>query len=217
MNAVDSTVENILDKGETILWSGKSNLSSTMIKAGIGALIVLAIGYALNIFNIEGATCKINGRAASPESCGRIVGYIQIATYIIAVLIPIFTYLYWKVTFFAITSTRVLIKSGLIGADLKTVYYDQIRNSFVNVGLVDKFFNTGTILIDTGQIRHSKNGTRTVYDKISNVDAPYDAYKKLQSSLVNRKDGMHSGRADFENNRERYEDYIRETEKIRRS
>ena len=217
MNAVDSTVENILDKGETILWSGKSNLSSTMIKAGIGALIVLAIGYALNIFNIEGATCKINGQAASPESCGRILEYIQIATYMIAVLIPIFAYLYWKVTFFAITSTRVLIKSGLIGADLKTIYYDQIRNSFVNVGLVDKFFNTGTILIDTGQIRQSKNGTTTIYDKISNVDAPYDAYKKLQSSLVNRKDGMHSGRADFENNRERYEDFIRETEKIRRS
>ena len=71
----------------------------------------------------------------------------------------------------------------MIGADIRSVYYDQIRSVYVVVGLVGKIFGTGTIKIDTGRTKSYKKNNRSVthYDKISNIKNPYEVYKIIQT------------------------------------
>ena len=107
---------------------------------------------------------------------------------------------------YLITNKRVLIKSGLIGTDFVSLYFTQIRSANVNVGLIDKIFGVGTINIDTGKIETVQSGsgsnqrhsTRTAYDKLIHIKAPYEVYKYFQTTLTNREESLYSGRADRE-------------------
>ena len=100
---------------------------------------------------------------------------------------------------------------------MRSVYYDQIRSVFVNVGIIGKIFGTGSVMIDTGRITQSSKGrSKQIYDRFSNIKNPYEVYKFVQTQLSNRKEGLGSGRADFEGNKGRYKDYEQETERFRR-
>ena len=61
-----------------------------------------------------------------------------------------------------------------------------------------------------------KQGSKTVYDRFRFINKPYEVYKHLQKGLSSRKEGIQSGRADFESNLDDYKDFIQETEKMKR-
>jgi len=95
-----------------------------------------------------------------------------------------------------------LIKSGLIGADVRSVYYDQIKNINVDVGIIGKILGTGSVLIDTGRIQQSRRGmSKPDYDRFANIKTPYEVYKLVQQRLSTRKESLYSGRADKESNK----------------
>ena len=101
-------------------------------------------------------------------------------------MIPLVVYSFQKVTNYVITNKRLIIKSGLIGADIRSIYYDQIRSAFVKVSLIGKIFGTGTILIDTGRITQSgrRRGSKTAYDRFRFIPSPYEVYKLMQKGLL---------------------------------
>ena len=43
-----------------------------------------------------------------------------------------------------------------------------------------------------------------MYTYLKHIDKPYDVYKRVQSSLSSRKESLYSGRADKENNPDKY-------------
>ncbi len=205
-----------LEKTENIIWEGKQDLASAMISGIFGLVILAAIASFFYFLSSLGGTCSVNGITRPAEECAGFLKYFVYGLFALAVFSPIGTYLRYKVTHYAITNKRIILKSGLIGADMRAVYYDQIKSAFVKVGLVGKIFGTGSILIDTGRITHSKKGSKTVYDRFSNIKEPYAVYKHLQKHLSHRKEGLHSGREDYKHNRKDYEEYVKETEKMRR-
>jgi len=118
---------------------------------------------------------------------------------------------------YGITNKRVIIKSGIIGTDYKSIYFDQIKNLVVNVGLIGVIFKVGTVKIDIGKtetyssggvrigaIQHHNVRTRTMYDNLKYINQPYQVYKYLQKTLSHRKESLYSGRADKESNPEYY-------------
>src|SRR3989338_2230747 len=87
---------------------------------------------------------------------------------------------------YAITNKRIIIKSGLIGTDYKSIYFEQISQVVIDVGLIGKIFGTGNLKIDTGKtetyssggarvggVSHQSIRTRTMYDTLKNIDNPY--------------------------------------------
>jgi uncharacterized membrane protein YdbT with pleckstrin-like domain len=73
---------------------------------------------------------------------------------------PIYKFLVYKYTYYAITNKRVIIQKGLIGRDFEIVDFDKITNAEVNVGVLDKLFggNSGSILISTaGTLTYVRN------------------------------------------------------------
>ena len=198
---MDSVLNSIIEKDEKILWNGRGDLMSTIMHtigfialfAAIGSLLYFVLG------NLESGTCTIGGRRRPVEECNAMVRNISLIFFGIATLIPILTFFGFKATEYAISDKRFILKSGIIGADIRSVYYDQIRSIYVVVGLVGKIFGTGTIKIDTGRTKSYKKNNRSVthYDKISNIKNPYEVYKIIQNNIAESKENIDSGNNDI--------------------
>jgi len=211
---MNQEIQHILEEKEKALWSGKPDLKSLMFIAFIFAFLILTLAFIM-FFNVEPlATHKNTNVGANPKRFFTIISGILL---LLSLLVPLAAYSFHKVTDYVVTNKRLIIKTGVIGADIRSIYYDQVRSAFVNVGLVGKLFGTGTILIDTGRITQSRRrGSKTAYDRFRFIKSPYSVYKLVQKGLSSRKEGIHSGRADFESNLEGYREFVQETEKIKR-
>ena len=198
---MDSALNSMIEKGEKILWSGRGDLMSRIMHTigfivlfgAIGSLLYFVLG------NLESGTCTIGGRRRPVEECNAMAQNISYIFFGIAALIPILTFFGFKATEYAISDKRFILKSGMIGADIRSVYYDQIRSVYVVVGLVGKIFGTGTIKIDTGRTKSHKRNNRsaTHYDKISNITNPYAVYKILQNNISEAKENIVSDNNDI--------------------
>jgi|ETNmetMinimDraft_23_1059889.scaffolds.fasta_scaffold103631_1 uncharacterized membrane protein YdbT with pleckstrin-like domain len=193
---MDSVLNSMIEKDEKILWSGRGDLMSTIMHTIGFIAIFVAIGSLLYFVfgNLEGGTCRIMGKIRPVEECNAMARNISLIFFGIAALIPILTYFGFKATEYAISDKRFILKSGMIGADIRSVYYNEIRSIYVVVGLVGKIFSTGTIKIDTGRTKSYKKNDRSVtqYDKINNIKNPYEVYKILQNNIADSKENSPS-------------------------
>ena len=78
---------------------------------------------------------------------------------------------------YAFTNKRIIIKSGIIGIDIKSLYYSEIDSFNLKVGLIDKILKVGDIYIS------SKSGAQVLYD----IENPYILTQKLQQIVVDIK------------------------------
>lgn len=212
---MEPEIQAILEPTEQVMWTGKPDTATTMTLAVFIFLIAVAFGSLLSQANVT--TCTINGQPGTPEQCSAVLHYIGTGAFIFGAVALIFTYWGIKVTTYVVTNKRAIIKSGFIGADIRSIYYEQIKSALVDVGLLGKIFNTGNIMMDTGRVRTGKNGPSIDYDKFGNVRAPYDVYRMVQEKLSSRRESLQSGRADFENAQNgQYKDYVQQVEKWRK-
>ena len=205
---MDTNINSILQSGENIVWQGVINRKVLATGLVISLVVILVIGGFF--FSKETIQYTSNGQAG--QVSGAIVGMIIIGLGAILSLLAFFQNL---VKAYTVTPKRVVIKSGIIGTDYQSIYFEQMKEVLVNVGLIGKIFGVGTIKIDTGKtetystggtsIQHSGNmntqsiRTRTMYTYLSNIDTPYDVYKYVNDAVTERKESLYSGRADQQN------------------
>lgn len=205
---MDPNINNILEPKEKIVWQGFINRKVLSTLLVISLLVIISISGFL--FTKETISYTSNDQAK--EISGSLVGIIIL---VVGLALSIYMYFANKVKEYAITQKRVLIKSGLIGTDFKSIYFDQIKNVIVDVGIIGKMFNVGSVKIDIGKTETYSTGgggntskgynsgnvrTRTVYDTLKYIEKPYEVYKHLQKTLSGRKESLYSGRADRESN-----------------
>lgn len=100
--------------------------------------------------------------------------------------------IYWFLTHylrrFVVTNKRVFIIWWIVGADIATLPFSQIKNVSVGVGLIGELLGIGNILIDTWKMhtrRAWKNTiTETKYDILWYIDKPYEVMNHIQSQIV---------------------------------
>ncbi len=95
---------------------------------------------------------------------------------------------YQLVKEFLLTSKRLILKSGLIGTDFKSVYFNEIKSIDLRVDLIDKVFSIGTININTGLISSGVN------IKLNHLDDCYLAYQKMQEISSDYKERLYAGK-----------------------
>jgi len=98
--------------------------------------------------------------------------------------IPIYQYLVFKHTYYAVTDKRVILQRGWIGRDFEILDFDKITNVEVNVGVFDKIFgnkNTGSILLSSaGSIIYSRQGPVQRPSTMRNILNPYEVFKFIK-------------------------------------
>ena len=83
----------------------------------------------------------------------------------------------WDNTEYALTNKRIIIQSGFVGMDYQSIFYSDIKNVQLRVGLVDRMLGVGDIYLDTAQ------GKKTFLD----IENAYTVYPMIQKTVVDIK------------------------------
>ena len=171
-------LDKVLDQNEKVFWEGKPKFWPFLLG---GSIITIIFGLFWMVFLIPFIVI-----AAINISQGGLFGWgiFLLPHFWVGIVlvfgIPIYQILVYKHVYYAITNKRVLFQKGLIGRDFEMVDFDQITNTEVNVGVLDKLFGggSGSILISTaGSFTYTRRGAVQKPYTISHIDNPYEVFK----------------------------------------
>lgn len=98
----------------------------------------------------------------------------------IAIIGPIYRFFASSKVEYLLTDKRIYIKSGLIGADIRSLELYEVQNLSVDVGLLEKMRGTGTVLLTANANNGSRNGSSPWKNKLLHIKDPYEVYKLIQ-------------------------------------
>ncbi len=108
---------------------------------------------------------------------------------------PILNY---KVTYYALTNKRAIFQTGIIGRDFRSIDYDNVQNSSVNVGILGVLFRVGDVRIFTGELETVQTGNNSriqaKYDAFTFVPTPYEVLKQIQKRTSHKKEIFYAGK-----------------------
>ncbi len=177
-----NSIEEIVSSDEEILWKGRPKkaafiFSESMSMFPVALIWLLFDGTALGLMFGTGAISEIPTIAA-----------VGIVVFFLIHMMPVWIWIFqlvtaaarWKNIEYAFTSTRIIIKGGII-TDVNSVFYSDINNVNLRVGFFDRLFKVGDIYIST-----SSSGTVVLND----ITNPYFITKKLQKVVLDIKTDM---------------------------
>ncbi|MCL2797920.1 MAG: PH domain-containing protein [Firmicutes bacterium] len=117
-----------------------------------------------------------------PIMAGIITGVIVV----IFIVTFIFTGVYFKNKFYAYTNRRIIIRSGILGIDYKSLEFKFLTATIVNVSPLDKILkrNTGSIKFGSpsSQIGSVANGAANLY-AFKHILRPYDTLREIKEAI----------------------------------
>lgn len=171
--------DSVKDDNEKILWTGKPKFIpylATGFGAGIGVFIFVGIYYlgTRNIKNEDGSVVGFQVWFAA----------IPIVFFLLGFLRRLFSY---GNTSYGYTNKRVMMRTGFIGTDFRSIDCDNISDVAVTVNLVERAFNVGTIKFFSGQTGTEGGQATKLYDVWEAIENPYEIFKKVKQVSVDIK------------------------------
>lgn len=190
-----SEIERMLMADESIIWKGTPKKSAYVINASMKmapfALIWLLFD-GFFIVNFIGAGEMMGGMA------------LVLIPFFALHLMPVWIWLFnmltaskrWKNTEYAVTNKRVLIRNGLVGYQYDSIYYTDIANVSLRVGVIDKMLGVGDIYLSTkggiiGAINSSRVNRSSIAPVILDVENPQEIFSMVQSTVMNIQTDIH--------------------------
>jgi hypothetical protein len=127
-------LDTILDPNEQIIWSGKPDKKAFILPAFGGVFFAAAFLGITSIFLMTGMPFLLSPAVIT----------IPVAIALIIVP-PIWQYRKMPHSAYVITNQRLIIKSGVTEEDVWFADLDNIKDTFVKIGLVDKLLGTGKL------------------------------------------------------------------------
>ncbi len=174
-----SEFDSVKDDDEEIIWTGKPKFIpylATGFAAGIGAFLFVGIYYFMT-------------RDAKGEDSS--TGEFQIWFAALPIAIFLWEFLRKLLSFgntsYGYTNKRVMMRSGFIGTDFKSIDYDKISDIEVTVNFIERAFNVGTIKFFSGRTETNEGHTTKLYDRWEAIENPYLIFKKVKQVSVDIK------------------------------
>lgn len=179
----EETLTSPLIEGEKVLWSAKPKKTAFIVNQILG-MMPFALIWLLFDSMVIIPFAIISGKIK--EVLFFIIPFFAIH------LMPVWIWLgncltankKWKNTKYYVTDRRIIIQTGMIGANYETIYYKEIKNVNLRISAIDRMLGVGDIYIDTGLVRNTKNGTQSVKSAMLDVENPYEIYPKLQKIVL---------------------------------
>ena len=188
-----------IDDNEKILWQGKPHkfmylFNGFSILAFLFFIVwaVVFIGIGKNFFMFSSEFRDLP--AMSPDNMfGRsfsLFSLIPVLIFVIVagafIIIPIKRLIEsFKVNYY-ITDLRIYIESGIIGRDIQSIEYKEINKLNVNVDLLGKLFNRGTIALTPDQTYSNRDNYYTIRGiRLIGIENPYAVYKLIKNNSLN--------------------------------
>ena len=87
-------------------------------------------------------------------------------------------------TYYALTTRRLMLRSGFWGTDFKSIDFDQIADLEVNVNPIENAYGVGSIRAYSGGM---SNRGRPAFDSFLAVANPYEVFKQIKEAAINVK------------------------------
>jgi uncharacterized membrane protein YdbT with pleckstrin-like domain len=104
-------------------------------------------------------------------------------------LMPVWIWLYnalsaarrWKNTMYYVTNRRILVQTGFLDTQLQSVYYKEIKNVNLHIGIIDKLLGVGDIHFDLGSYYHDgkRHLNRRSFLDITDARQVYNRVQKI--------------------------------------
>lgn len=110
---------------------------------------------------------------------------IPVAIFVVIVVVStIFSLLYYNKTYYAYTNKRLVVRTGIIGVDYKSLDMRTIGAINVYVSLFDKILHKNTGSLHFGSMSSPLNGQNSAFN-FSHITNPYENYKKIKEYIEN--------------------------------
>lgn len=166
----------VKDDNEEILWSGKPKFIPFTISAlslGTGVFLFVGLYYLMIQKNTEASHSFFVWFAIIPIGIFLLTFFNKILSY--------------NKTIYAYTNKRIMIRTGVVGTDFKSIDYDKILDIQVTVSLVERIFNVGTIKFYTGKTEINESAISKIYERWEAIPHPYEIFKQLKKISIDIK------------------------------
>lgn len=172
--------ESIKDDKEQILWTGKPKFVPFIFTGILSG--ILTIGFALVwLLTAKNWSSNVDNNSAS---FFWVFGLFPLVAVLYVFFKKIFSF---SNTTYSYSDKRVMMRSGFIGTDFKTIDYDKISDIEVTVSVVERIYNVGTIRFFSGRTQTDEENTTKLYDSWSAIENPYEVFKMVKQTSVNIK------------------------------
>ena len=171
----------------------KKRFSILAMMSGIPISFVACIFYLfafLMLFRVIKVVDEVTGEptfALFPAIFLIIFGSIPLT---IAIITVVRQFAIYKNTYYAVTNKRVIMRTGAIGVDYKSLNIDAILSVDVNVGPIDRMIkpNTGTIVFGNAMNSNVPTNGNASYNRYMQfafiaINNPYDTAKEIKSII----------------------------------
>lgn len=175
----DNEMNSPIVEGENIIWSSKPKQSAFLINRILTMLPLALIWLAFDSFFI-----------LSMINSGDMKKMVLFLIPFFALhLMPVWIWIgniisankRWKNTEYYVTDKRIIIQNGFISENYQTIYYKDIKNVDLHIGIIDKFLHVGDIYFDLGYIGRNNKATISAF---LDVETPREVYSKIQKIVL---------------------------------
>ena len=187
-------IDKVLSKGEEVLWRGKpAKMPYLIAKAlGIGSSrgggsAVMTLFILLGVFGLfyvifSGiSSTPSGGRPALPAIGLWDAGLFLLALVILIVLLNLaLAWISYDYIAYAVSNQRVIIQTGFIGRDFKSIPFNEITNPLLDVNWLGAKYDAGNVILGYGAGFSMKRPfQRYIFEW---VPRPYDVLKIVNSA-----------------------------------
>ena len=167
-----------LGTGETVLWRGKPQKKGFIAARCLSMLPIAAIWLLIDLQFIL--------RSVGSGADLMLLGFFALH------LMPVWIWLgsaltagrRWKNTMYYATNRRIIIQGGFLAVNETSVYYKDIRNVQIRIGLLDKIFGTGDLIFDDGCYYHNRRSRNIPVHMFEDLDNPHQVYDRIQKVVL---------------------------------
>lgn len=168
-----------LDDNEKLLWADKPKFVPYMLSTIWHNLFILGVA-SFFIFTMMAAGNHSANHQSIPFTFLLIPGLLALLG-IWGILSGLLSY---SNTIYAVSARRVIIRTGIVAIDYRTIDYDKITDTAVNVNLFERMFGVGSVRFTNGA-RTSKGAL--IFQSFSAIKNPYEVFKELKEVTVDVK------------------------------
>lgn len=139
-----STIEDMIDKDESILLRLKPNKKVFVLSSILRLLPIVLIWGALDIFAITQFASSVSGSDLWFMILFFALHLFPVWGWIAGI---VKAYAEHKNIEYVFTDKRILIRSGIIGIDFKSMFYSEVESVSARVGILERIFKVGDIYI----------------------------------------------------------------------
>ena len=175
----------VLAAGEAVLWRGKPKKSAFVATKSLTMLPIAVIWLILDMNFIS--TAFMDG-----EMLFFIIPFFALH------LMPVWIWLgnvitagrRWKNTNYYVTNRRIIIQGGFLAVNETSLFYKDIRNAQVRIGILDKLFRTGDIVFDDGTWTQVGRNNRPRLHMLEDLEDPQQVYTRIQRIILDMQTDM---------------------------